>query len=66
MSHRQRVHIKGESKTCPIDVYPEIDQYIPQAEFMASQKHADVDSYKWSACFLDAMDEILKEKGLRF
>jgi len=50
----------------PVDHYPEIDQYIPDAVVIANYKCSQKkDPIKWNRNFLDAMDAILYKKGLR-
>lgn len=64
-------HLGGGSN--PVDVYPEIDGYIPDAVAIANLEFPGVDEKGaasslragWSLCFMGAMDRILKKKGLR-
>ena len=48
-----------------VDYYP-TDKYIPDAELIANLKVVmDDNPDLWTRTFLDAMDKILSEKGLR-
>ncbi|RLC23034.1 MAG: hypothetical protein DRH93_08375 [Deltaproteobacteria bacterium] len=48
-----------------IDIYPEIDRYIPDAELEANMGVKADKTLSWNTLFNDAMDRILKQKGLR-
>ena len=57
--------IKGGGDN-PIDHYPEIDCFIPEAERVADQKAKLVGSDKeWNFWFMSAMDDELSKMGLR-
>ena len=57
--------IKGDGDN-PIDHYPEIDEFIPEAERIADQKAKLVNSNeKWNFWFMSAMDDALSRVGLR-
>jgi len=51
----------------PIDHYPMIDQYIPDAVLIANDKFNPKKEQinKWNQYFMSAMDEILSKKGFR-
>jgi len=73
--NRQFRKIKG-SGDFPVDQYPMIDKYIPDAELIADDqareaKYIDEDgrplrnTKEWPLWFLAAMDNILIKQGLR-
>ena len=65
MKHYRRV--KSISKY-PIDIYQDLDFYIPGAELEASKQFDHDDETQradWDLAFLTAMNTILAKKGLR-
>ena len=52
-----------------IDIYPEIDCFIPEAVRIANAKYPEKSAQrynnKWSITFHRAMDKMLKKAGLR-
>ena len=62
---RQFLHTNSGGKKS-IDIYPEIDQYIPVAVTVANTKANKIkDRLAWDYEFLAAMDSVLKKEGLR-
>jgi len=72
MKFKQRRHVLGKGKN-PIDIYPEIDEHIPEAVSIANLEFPGADGKRaepglrseWSKCFMDEMDKLLKKRGLR-
>lgn len=64
--NRQFRKISGKGEI-PVDQYPIIDQYIPDAVLVANDKfNPKKETQKqWNYYFLAAMDDILSQKGLR-
>ena len=50
----------------PVDYYPRIDRYIPEAVTEANKQfNQNQDRRNWDLVFLAAMDTILHKNGLR-
>ena len=67
----QRKHKRSKGKY-PVDIYKEIDNFIPEATEMADLKYPGAHDGKvnmklkndWSVSFLEAMDKILKKRRI--
>jgi len=66
---KQREHTTSGVGEYSIDRYPELDSFIPFAAAHADKQYPDASvkeySHKWSTCFHDEMDRVLKKAGLR-
>jgi len=63
--HFRRINGVGDS---PVDKYPRIDKYIPDAEIEASSKFDKTNAEQrddWDQAFLNAMNIMLSKAGLR-
>lgn len=61
---RKRKFLTTNSSS-PIDRYPTIDKYIPEAIEIANKTIADTSSDEWSEVYSLSMNDLLVRDGLR-
>lgn len=64
MKRKHEVIYKENNKFI-VDVYPEIDCHIPEAERLANQLCKNKKSVEWTQTFMDAMDYLTCKNGVR-